>query len=76
METSEHVGYAGISKITGMPIGTLYSLVNQKRIPHFRIGKRHVLFSVVEIRQWLNKHKIKACESAMNNQTLDKEWDY
>jgi len=58
MENTENVGYAGAKVITGINVGTLYSLVNQKKIPHFRIGKRHVLFPVKELRAWLERHRV------------------
>jgi excisionase family DNA binding protein len=58
MNTTEHVGYLAASKILGVPTGTLYSLVSRRAIPHIRIGKRHVLFNVVDLRQWLDEHKV------------------
>jgi excisionase family DNA binding protein len=64
METTEHVGYAGAKEITGINIGTLYSLVNQKKIPHIRIGKRHVLFSIKELREWLERHRVVSIKKA------------
>jgi excisionase family DNA binding protein len=58
MKNIENVGYAGAEEITGVTKGTLYGLVAQKRIPHIRLGKRHVLFSVKELRDWLDLHRV------------------
>ncbi len=57
--TKKNVGYAEAEDLTGIKRGTLYSLVNQKKIPHLRIGKRHVLFPVAELIAWLEKHRVK-----------------
>ncbi len=54
----EHVGYAGANEITGLPIGTLYSLVHQRRIPHVRLGRRLVRFSRRSLESWLNQHSV------------------
>lgn len=54
----QHVGYAGAEALTGIKRGTLYSLVSLKKIPHIRIGRKHVLFNVAELRQWLEKHRV------------------
>ncbi|MGK5087851.1 helix-turn-helix domain-containing protein [Bdellovibrionota bacterium FG-2] len=58
MENTEHVGYSGAAKITGMPVGTIYAKVSRKEIPHFRLGGRHVLFSVAELHAWLEGHRV------------------
>ena len=60
---AETVGYAGAVAITGIKKGTLYFLVSERRIPHIRIGKRHVVFSVNALRKWLTKHEVKVQES-------------
>lgn len=58
MKTTENVGYAEANQITGINTNTLYALVHAKRIPHLRIGKRHVLFPVAELREWLEQHRV------------------
>lgn len=52
--------YKQTSDETGIPMGTLYTLVFQKRIPHIRLGKRLVRFSSKEIAAWLKAHQVKA----------------
>lgn len=56
--STRHVGYAGAEELTGIKRGTLYSLVCLKKIPHLRVGRRHVLFNVEELLQWLESHRV------------------
>ena len=58
MEGKKHVSYTGAELITGINRNTLYAMVHQRRIPHLRIGSRHVVFSVSELEAWLEKHKV------------------
>lgn len=50
--------YGEIADETGLPLGSLYSLVAQNRIPHIRIGRRCVRFSRKQVRGWLDSHTI------------------
>ncbi len=59
---TKHVGYAGAEELTGIKRGTLYSLVNQKTIPHLRLGRRHVLFPVEELLACLESHRVVTTE--------------
>jgi excisionase family DNA binding protein len=49
-----------VSQITGLPLGTLYSLVHHKTIPHFRFGPKCVRFCELEIMEWIKNKKIKS----------------
>ena len=40
---------------TGLPRGTLYSMVAAHAVPHIRLGKRLVRFSVAALEQWLEE---------------------
>ena len=40
-----------VSKLLQIPIGSLYHMVNQKKIPYIKIGKL-VRFDPVEIERW------------------------
>jgi excisionase family DNA binding protein len=62
MNVSKYWNYKEVSKQTGMPSGTIYSLVSQKRIPHIRLGRRHVLFPAEEVIRWLEQHRVKHIE--------------
>lgn len=58
MSSTKYWNYKEASKQLGMPTGTVYSLVSQKRIPHIRLGRRHVLFPVEEVLRWIEGHRI------------------
>lgn len=55
---STMIGYADVKALLGCPIGTIYSMVSKKKIPHYRMGPRHVLFNAHEVNSWLNQHKV------------------
>ena len=52
-EHDKKVGYDGAELITGLCRPTLYTKVNRGEIPHYRLGRRLVVFSVAELKQWL-----------------------
>ena len=41
----------------GMPVFTLYSWAQARKIPHFKLGKR-VLFSKKDLLRWLDEHRV------------------
>ena len=51
-------GYSLAQTITGLCVGTLYSKVSKKEIPHFRVGARLVRFSRVDLEQWMNQLRV------------------
>lgn len=54
----EYFGYDEASKLTGLKVGTLYSLVARNQIPHIRLTQRLVLFSARDLAKWLTDHKV------------------
>lgn len=58
MTSKSCVRYKEASELTGMPVGTLYALVSKKKIPHIRIGRRHVLFAVHQLTEWISQHQV------------------
>jgi len=54
----EFIGIKEISKYLGIKPSTVYSWVNQRAIPHYKIG-RLVKFKLVEIEDWLLKKRVK-----------------
>jgi excisionase family DNA binding protein len=56
--SDEMMTYAEVASMTGLPLGTLYSLVSQRRIAHVRLGKRLVRFRRTEIVAWLAAHNV------------------
>lgn len=52
------IGYDEASDFTGIGKSTLYAMVCQKRLPHFRLGGRLVRFSKKELSEWLQERYI------------------
>lgn len=52
------VRYKQASVISGIPEGTLRSLVSTKGIPHIRIGPRSVLFDTEQLDAWLAERTV------------------
>ncbi len=73
-ETDNVVGYNGAERVTGICIGTLYSLVAHKEIPHYRLSKRLVRFKVSELQAWMRCRRVfvpAAGESGRNTGTSE-----
>lgn len=51
--STEYLDYASAARLLGVPIGTLYGLVAQRRIPHVRLGRRLVRFDRRVLERWL-----------------------
>lgn len=49
--------YKQTADFLNMPIGTLYALVSEGRIPHIRLGNRLVRFDQDEIERWLAERR-------------------
>jgi excisionase family DNA binding protein len=56
--SNDKVGYREASEATGLKGATLYSMVSRKQIPHYRLGKRLVVFSLAELKQWMADRRI------------------
>ena len=52
------MSYTEASRFLGLPIGTLYSMVSHKRIPHIRFSSRGVRFRMTELMSWLDANSI------------------
>lgn len=57
---SDKLNYKQMADFLGVPLGTLYAMVNRKQIPHIRLGKRLVRFSKSEIEEWIKTRAIPA----------------
>jgi excisionase family DNA binding protein len=51
-------GYALAEQVTGLPRGSIYSLVHAKEIPHIRISRRTVRFRRADLERWLEAHSV------------------
>jgi excisionase family DNA binding protein len=52
------MNYKKAAAFLDMPLGTLYALVHQKRIPHLRLGNRMVRFDLEALHHWLEEHRM------------------
>ncbi len=55
-EDSEYLGIAKLSRCLELKVSTLYSLVEQKKIPHYKIG-RLIRFRKSEVEAWMQGNK-------------------
>lgn len=54
----ERMDFTETSALTGAPLGTLYTWVRKKQIPHTRLGPRTVVFERAEILRWMEARKV------------------
>ena len=57
---SDVITYPQAAALLGVPVGTLYCWVHERRIPHIRLGARLVRFSRTTTLAWLNGHQVAA----------------
>lgn len=56
--TSDVLRYADAARLLGIPLPTLYSMVHERSIPHYRIGTRTVLFRRSELLAFLDERAV------------------
>ena len=59
----EGLSYREVADIQGVPIGTVYAWVSQRRIPHVRLGPRLVRFQRGALERWLEERQVAALDS-------------
>jgi excisionase family DNA binding protein len=59
---SELIGYRKVATKLGVPIGTVYSMVAHRRIPHVRLGKRLVRFREEDVDAYIAAKRVAAVE--------------
>ncbi len=57
---SDVITYPQAARLLGVPVGTLYCWVHERRIPHIRLGARLVRFSRTATLEWLKRHHVAA----------------
>lgn len=58
----ELCGYKDAAKLLGVPLGTLYAWVHQKRVPHIRLGRRAVRFDREALRNWIASRRVEVSQ--------------
>ena len=57
-QPDEHFSPKQLATFMGVPIGTVYSMVCKRQIPHLRLSKRLVRFSRAEIEKWMRERRV------------------
>lgn len=58
MEEHKLLNYRQAAEFIGVTLGTLYSMVARRMVPHHRIGPRLVRFDLTELRAWLERNSV------------------
>jgi excisionase family DNA binding protein len=56
--------------VTGLKRGTLQAKVSRGQIPHYRLGKRLVVFSRQELTQWMHERRVGAQHEPLSGETM------
>ena len=51
--------YESAAAFLGMPKGTLYNMVYEKKVPHVRLGPKSVRFDPADLRRWLANRRVR-----------------
>lgn len=62
VQQSKFINYREAANLLGVPLGTLYFWVSQRKIPYIRYGNRHVVFDVSEIEAWIESRRVSSVE--------------
>ncbi len=57
-QRDDKVRYDEAAAITGLKVATLQSMVCRRQVPHYRLGKRLVIFSRAELVAWMNERRV------------------
>lgn len=57
-QRDDKVRYDEAAVITGLKVATLQSMVFRRQVPHYRLGKRLVIFSRTELVAWMNERRV------------------
>lgn len=52
------ITYRQLAALTGIPLSTLYTLVERRQIPHVRLGPRTVRFEPAAIEAWIEAGRV------------------
>jgi excisionase family DNA binding protein len=58
MSQKIYLTYREAAELLGVTVGTLYSMVSRRLVPHHRIGRRLVRFNRTELEGWLQRHSV------------------
>lgn len=55
----EFLTYSQVAEKYNIKRNTLYALVSNKQIPHYKVSKRIIRFSISDLDNWFNKGFVK-----------------
>ena len=58
-DTAYLMSVKAASRWLSIPVFTLYSWAQSRKIPHYRMGKR-VMFAIEDLKKWLAEHRLEA----------------
>jgi excisionase family DNA binding protein len=61
---NELLSYRDVARLCGVPIGTVYSWVHLRRVPHLRLGRRLVRFRRSAVETWLKEREVRPIDRA------------
>lgn len=56
--TARYLNYNQAAEYLAVPVGTLRSMVSQRKIPHVRIAPRKVTFDLADLEAWIAARKV------------------
>jgi excisionase family DNA binding protein len=62
--------YQSAADLLGVKLATLYAWVTQRRVPHFKLGRRCVRFSHSELTTWLQARAVPARAAATTTEVM------
>ena len=58
MSEARLLSYVQAAQVLGLRVGTLYSMVSRREIPHVRLGPRLVRFIATELEAWIKTKRV------------------
>ncbi len=75
MSDSSLFTYVQASQFLGVRVGTLYSMVSRREIPHVRLGRRLVRFVPEELRVWVEARRVAELPSGARPRHMTPDFD-
>lgn len=63
-DSNDMLGYRDAAALLGVPLGTLYSWVSKRCVPHIRLGPKLVRFSRDDLAQWIQSRRVSPLRDA------------
>jgi excisionase family DNA binding protein len=67
---ADMLDYQSAAELLGLKLATLYAWTSQRRVPHFKLGRRCVRFSHSELTTWLQERAVPARAAATTKEVM------